>query len=48
MRDFFCFHDEKKRAVEKHIPRHRDSKTKNRDIEIWRRKTPQSPENGDS
>ena len=29
MRDFFCFHDDNEsEAVEAHIPRHRDSKTK--------------------
>ena len=29
MRDFFCFHDDNENeAVETHIPRHRDSKTK--------------------
>ena len=29
MRDFFCFHDDNENeAVEAHIPRHRDSKTK--------------------
>ena len=45
MRDFFCFHDDNENeAVEAHIPRHRDSKTKKPRHQDLETKTPQHQE----